>query len=258
MNRQKKLVDRGVKKPLAKLQQLALLKAAEMRLVELESQSEELELSASYAEIKAIDARISKLLEQLKFTKIIASQGGWLEEFHIEVGQTIKENAPVARILGLKSLIIDAPIPQTQINKIKTGDLVDLAIDGAGKRQGRVNKIATSANQATRTFNVEIVLDNSDQTLRAGMSVGVRVTTDQVPAFKISPAHLNVDDTGFLSVKTVTTDGFVGVMPVKVAQTVGNAAYVSGLPDNTLILGMGQAFVSPGNKITYKVDEVTN
>jgi hypothetical protein len=47
-------------------------------------------------------------------------------------------------------------------------------------------------------------------------------------------------------------------MPVKVAQTVGNAAYVSGLPDNTLILGMGQAFVSPGNKITYKVDEVTN
>jgi multidrug efflux system membrane fusion protein len=90
------------------------------------------------------------------------------------------------------------------------------------------------------------------------MSVGVRVTTDQVPAFKISPAHLNVDDTGFLSVKTVTTDGFVGVMPVKVAQTVGNAAYVSGLPDNTLILGMGQAFVSPGNKITYKVDEVTN
>ena len=254
----KKLVDRGVKKPLAKLQQLALLKAAEMRLVELESQSEELELSSSYAQIKAIDARISKLLEQLKFTKIIASQGGWLEEFHIEVGQTIKENAPVARILGLKSLIIDAPIPQTQINKIKTGDLVDLAIDGAGKRQGRGNKIATSANQATRTFNVEIVLDNSDQTLRAGMSVGVRVTTDQVPAFKISPAHLNVDDTGFLSVKTVTTDGFVGVMPVKVAQTVGNAAYVSGLPDNTLILGMGQAFVSPGNKITYKVDEVTN
>jgi multidrug efflux system membrane fusion protein len=253
----KKLVDRGVKKPLAKLQQIALLKAAEMRLIELENQSEELSLSVSYAQIKAIDARISKLLEQLKFTKVTASQSGWLEKFHVEIGQTISENAPVARILGLKSLIIDAPIPQTQINKIKIGDIVDLEIDGAGKRQGLVSKIATSANQATRTFSVEVLLDNTDMTLRAGMSAGVRVTIDEVPAFKISPAHLNVDEDGLLSVKTVTPDGIVYVMPVMIAQTVGNAAYVSGLEDGTVILGMGQAFVSAGTKITYKIVEET-
>ncbi|MDS9949073.1 MAG: efflux RND transporter periplasmic adaptor subunit, partial [Planktomarina sp.] len=254
----KKLVDRGVKKPLAKLQQIALLKAAEMRLIELQNQSEELALSASYAQIKGVDARISQLLEQLKFTNVTASQSGWLEKYHVEVGQTIKENAPVARILGLKSLILDAPIPQTQISKIKIGDIVDLEIDGAGKRQGRVDKIATSANQATRTFNVEILLDNSDGNLRAGMSAGVRVIIDKVPAFKISPAHLNVDEEGSLSVKTVVSNGIVKIMPVMIAQTVGNAAYVSGLPDGTLILGMGQAFVSEGSKITYKIGEETN
>ena len=254
----KKLVDRGVKKPLAKLQQIALLKAAEMRLIELQNQSEELALSASYAQIKGVDARISQLLEQLKFTNVTASQSGWLEKYHVEVGQTIKENAPVARILGLKSLILDAPIPQTQISKIKIGDIVDLEIDGAGKRQGRVDKIATSANQATRTFNVEILLDNSDGNLRAGMSAGVRVIIDKVPAFKISPAHLNVDEEGSLSVKTVASNGIVKIMPVMIAQTVGNAAYVSGLPDGTLILGMGQAFVSEGSKITYKIGEETN
>ncbi len=254
----KKLVDRGVKKPLARLQKMALLKAAEMRLIELQNQSEELALSASYAQIKAIDARISQLLEQLKFTKVTASQSGWLEKFHVEVGQTIKENAPVAQILGLKSLILDAPIPQTQISKIKIGDSVDLEIDGAGIRQGRVSKIATSANEATRTFNVEILLDNNDMTLRAGMSAGVRVTIDQVPAFKISPAHLNVDEAGLLSVKTVLSNGIVEIMPVMIAQTVGNAAYVSGLPDGTVILGMGQAFVSEGTKITYKIAEETN
>jgi multidrug efflux system membrane fusion protein len=254
----KKLVDRGVKKPLAKLQQIALLKAAEMRLIELQNQSEELALSASYAQIKGVDARISQLLEQLKFTNVTASQSGWLEKYHVEVGQTIKENAPVARILGLKSLILDAPIPQTQISKIKIGDIVDLEIDGAGKRQGRVDKIATSANQATRTFNVEILLDNNDGNLRAGMSAGVRVIIDKVPAFKISPAHLNVDEEGLLSVKTVVSNGIVKIMPVMIAQTVGNAAYVSGLPDGTLILGMGQAFVSEGSKITYKIGEETN
>ena len=120
----KKLVDRGVKKPLAKLQQMAFLKAAEMRLIELENQSEDLALAASNARIKAVDARIAMLLEQLEFTNVVASQSGWLEKYHVEVGQTIKENAPVARILGLRSLIIDAPVPQTQISKIRIGDKV--------------------------------------------------------------------------------------------------------------------------------------
>ena len=194
----------------------------------------------------------------LKLSDVTAPQSGWLEKYHVEVGQTIKENAPVARILGLKSLILDAPIPQTQISKIKIGDIVDLEIDGAGKRQGRVSKIATSANQATRTFNVEILLDNNDGNLRAGMSAGVRVIIDKVPAFKISPAHLNVDEGGLLSVKTVVSSGIVKTMPVMIAQTVGNAAYVSGLPDGTLLLGMGQAFVSEGSKITYQIGEEAN
>ena len=116
-----------------------------------------------------------------------------------------------------------------------------------------MSKIATSANQATRTFNVEILLDNTDGTLRAGMSARVRVIINHVPAFKISPAHLNVDEAGSLSVKTVTTDGIVKTSPVVVVQTVGNIAYVSGLPDGALILGMGQAFVSEGSKVTYKI-----
>jgi multidrug efflux system membrane fusion protein len=248
-----KLVERGVKKPIAKLQQMAELKAAEMRLIELQSLSEEFELSTSYAGIKAVDARISMLQEQMNFTTVKAPKSGWLEEFHVEVGETVGENAPVARLIGLKSLILDAPIPQTQISKIRIGDNVDLDIDGAGKRKGQVNKIATSANQATRTFNIEILVDNSDGTLRAGMSAGVSVIIAYVPSFKISPAHLNVDEAGLLSVKTVAADGVVKTVPVIVTQTVGNAAYVSGLQDGALILGMGQAFVSDGIKVAYEV-----
>ena len=254
----KKLVERGVKKPIAELQQMAQLKAAEMRLIELESLSEEFELSTSYARIKAVDARISMLQEQMSFTTIKAPKNGWLEEFHVEVGETVGENAPVARLIGLQSLILDAPIPQTQISKIRIGDDVDLDIDGAGKRQGRVNKIATSANQATRTFNVEILLNNNDGALRAGMSAGVSIIVERVPAFKISPAHLNVDEKGLLSVKMVAADGIVKSIPVVVTQTVGNAAYVSGLQDGSLILGMGQAFVNDGKKVIYEIIGDTN
>ena len=85
------------------------------------------------------------------------------------------------------------------------------------------------------------------------MSAGVSVIIAYVPAFKISPAHLNVDEAGLLSVKTVAADGVVKTVPVIVTQTVGNAAYVSGLQDGALILGMGQAFVSDGIKVAYEI-----
>ena len=254
----KKLVERGVKKPIAKLQEMAELKAAEMRLIELQSMSEDFELSKSYARIKAVDARISMLEEQMNHTKIKAPKRGWLEEFHVEVGETVSENAPVVRLIGLQSLILDAPIPQNQISKIRIGDDVDLKIDGAGERKGQVNKIATSANPATRTFNVEILLDNGDGSLRAGVSAGVSVIIDHVPAFKISPAHLNVDELGRLSVKTVSADGIVEIAPVVVTQTAGNAAFVSGLQDDALILGMGQAFLNTGTKVAYEIVGETN
>ena len=90
------------------------------------------------------------------------------------------------------------------------------------------------------------------------MSAGVSIIIDHVPAFKISPAHLNVDDLGRLSVKTVSADGIVETVPVVVTQTAGNAAYVSGLPDGALILGMGQAFLNNGAKVTYEIIGDTN
>ena len=74
-----KLVERGLATELALSNQRAQVKAAETRLFELQSLSQEKEISASYASLKAVDARIASLQEQLSFTSITAPQDGWLE-----------------------------------------------------------------------------------------------------------------------------------------------------------------------------------
>ena len=56
----------------------------------------------------------------------------------------------------------------------------------------------------------------------------------------------------------MAANGIVKTVPVLVTQTVGNAAYVSGLRNGALILGMGQAFVSDGTKVTYEIIGETN
>ena len=251
----KSLVAQGVQTELALSQKKASLKASETRLFELQNISKELELSNSFARLKAIDSTLFRLEEQLSFTKILAPQAGWLEEIVVESGEFIDENRPVARILGLQELILDLPIPQVSIGKIQLGDPVEINFEGLGIRNGKVNKIAATANQATRTFTVEIRLDNSDGKLRAGMSAEAGIIVDMVESFKISPAHLNVNNSGQLYVKTVKSNNTVKIVPVQLVRTEGNLAFISGIQNGAILLTTGQAFLNSGDLVNYSLGD---
>ncbi len=254
----KKLVEEGVQTELALSQKRALLRAAETRLFELQNLPKELELSNSYARLKSIDSTILRLKEQLNFTKVYAPQRGWLENLEVEIGEFVDTNQPIARLLGLQTLTLTIPVAQTNISKINISDPVNINFGGIIAKKGRVGKIAAKANQATRTFDVEIELDNIDGKLLAGMTAEAEVIIGEVQAFKISPAHLNVKDDGQLTVKIVNPQNRVQIIPVELVRTAGNFAYISGLANDSLLLTAGQAFLSNGELVKYSLVEDTN
>ena len=254
----KSLVKQGVQTELALSKKRALLRAAETRLFELQNLPKDLELSNSYARLKSIDSNVLRLQEQLKFTKVVAPQRAWLEELNVEIGEFVDEKRPLARLLGLQTLTLTIPIAQTNIGKIKRGAEVDIAFAGIGTRKGEVGQISAKANEATRTFNVEIKLNNLDGKLRAGMTAEAEVITGEVSAVKISPAHLNVQDDGQLTVKVVSAQNRVKALPVELVRTTGNSAFISGIDDGLLLLTEGQAFLSIGELVKYSLIEGNN
>ena len=78
----------------------------------------------------------------------------------LEIGQFVQKDRTVATILGMTPMKLIAPVPQTQVGKISVGDPVIITIPGVPEKIGVVRKVA-SANQATRTFDVEIEIDNA-------------------------------------------------------------------------------------------------
>ena len=251
----KQLVERGLQTELTLTNQRAQLRAAETRLFELQSLSEEKELSASYAALKRVDAEIARLEEQQSFTTITAPQDGWIETIHLEKGETASEGGAVAELLGLAKILLTVPVPQARIADVMIGDAALITINNNQSYEGRVQKIASNANQATRTFNVEIALDNQDKQLRAGMSAEAAIIIDDAKAYRMSPAHLNVDADGHLTAKIANDEGVVETVQVTLARTEGNMAYVTGLADDMIVLAAGQAFLSDGDKVTYALSE---
>ena len=254
-NSTKQLVERGLQTDITLTNQRAQLRAAETRLFELQSLSKEKELSASYAALKRVDAEIARLEEQQSFTTIKAPQDGWLETIHLEKGEIASEGGAVAELLGLAKILLTVPVPQARINDVVIGDKVAIVINNQQDYQGQVQKIASDANPATRTFNVEIALDNKDGKLRSGMSAEAAIIIDDAKAYRISPAHLNVDADGQLTAKIANQAGFVETVHVTLERTEGNMAYVTGLQDGMIVLAAGQAFLSDGDKVTYSLEE---
>ncbi len=214
-----------------------------------------LELVQSEATLKQAKAQVAGIKQQIEYTKLKAQKSGILEELFRETGQLIQKDRSVFTIMGMEKMKLIAPVPQTQIGKISLNDNVVVTIPGIEEKIGKVKRIASAANQATRTFDVEVEIENEDGSVRAGMSSEVSIVIDQAKAFSVSPAHLAISEDGSLRVKVVNDENVVSIVDVKLIRASGNMAYVSGLSDGDLMLTTGQAFVSAGEKITYEMQE---
>ena len=216
----------------------------------LKSEMDRVRAEARFTSAKA---NLASVKESLKNSEVRSIRKGLIEELHVEEGQFVKKNQPIGRIINLDQMLIFAPVAQTDVLKISEGDRVIISVTGIGNRRGLVKRIASAASEATRTFTVEIEIENLDNKLKAGMSAEVGILVEKVKAFSISPAHLVIGEDGSLKVKTVR-ENIVEENDVSLVRTSGDFALIAGLEDDEIVLTTGQAFVSPGDKIEYKLN----
>tara|TARA_B100000963_G_scaffold278635_1_gene247023 strand:+ start:342 stop:1460 length:1119 start_codon:yes stop_codon:yes gene_type:complete len=213
----------------------------------------ELNLVRAEAALTKAKADVATLQNNLDNSTVLAGIEGILESLSVEAGQFVKKNQKIGKIIDLSKMLLFAPVAQTDVAKISLKDEVVINVTGVGNRRGEVKRIASSASEATRTFVVEIEIDNKDEALKAGMSAEIGILVEKVQAFSISPAHLVIGEDGSLKVKTVK-ENKVYERDVFLVRTSGDFALVSGLQNDEIVLTTGQAFVSPGDEIEYKIN----
>jgi multidrug efflux system membrane fusion protein len=118
--------------------------------------------------------------------------------------------------------------------------------------EGRLTYIAPRANEQTRTFDVEIEIDNSDASLRSGMSAKAKISTGEVDAHFLSPALFSLSSDGDVGVKVVDETDKVRFYPVTILQSNTQGAWVDGLPEQVRVITRGQGFVDEGNQVSVE------
>ena len=117
---------------------------------------------------------------------------------------------------------------------------------------GKVSFIATSADKNTRTFRVEIQVDNKERKIRDGVSAEIFIESKKVFSHKISPAILALNDQGKLGIRTVNVDNAVEFRVIEILEDTTDGLWVSGLEENERIITLGQEYVFQGQTVNVK------
>ena len=158
---------------------------------------------------------------------------------------TVEQIVPVKLLIG---------ISETDYTKVKKGDSVEVTADALpGKAfYGKVNKIYPTVDPATRTFTVEVVIDNNYSTLRPGMFARAKVRFGVNNSVVIPDvAVVKQQGSGERFVYVLNEDGTVTYQKVVLGRRMG-AEYevLEGISDGAKVVTGGQIRLKDGIKVT--------
>ena len=186
------------------------------------------------------------------YPKVVAPFSGYLETLRVEEGDFLNTGAVCAALIDPDPMLLVADIAEKDIAQVQLGSEATAKLISGRLITGEVTFIASSADKNTRTFRVEISVDNKDRTIRDGVSAEIYIKGKEEPAHKISPAILSLNDQGKLGVRTVTADNRVEFKEINILEDTNSGMWVSGLGEEARIITLGQEYVFQGQTVNVK------
>jgi len=222
-----------------------------------ESYVSEAQLQEAIALLETAKAELTRARLDLTYMTIRAPFAGALQARAVEIGDFVSLGDPVATFVDNRTVIVSANLSEFDARYVRVGDEATASLATGETVRGRIRYVAPVANEATRTFEVELEVDNRDGALRAGGTAELRIPAEQVLAHRISPSLLTLDDAGNVGVKIVNAEGQVEFVVADIALSSNEGVWLAGLPETTTIITVGQGYVASGALVDAVPEEVS-
>ena len=211
-----------------------------------ESYVSEAQLQEAVAMLETARAELTRAKLDLGYMSIRAPFGGAIQSRDVEVGDFVKVGDPIATFVDNRTIIVSADLSEFDARYVEVGDVAEAKLATGETVRGQIRFVAPVADEATRTFGVELEIDNSDGSLRVGGTAELRIPAEEVLAHRISPSLLTLDDAGNVGVKIINEQGLVEFVVADIALSSSEGIWLAGLPQSATIITVGQGYVSNG------------
>ncbi len=204
-----------------------------------------------------LDSARAELLQKelnLKKLKVRAPFDGVLDLVSVDVGDLMDRGSECGVVLELNPLLIRGRVSETEVVKIKPGDAAVATLLTGEQVVGELSLVGFASDDVTRTFPIEVSVDNSDLSLRGGITTELLVTLFPVSAHLMPSSLLSLNDGGLLGVKVLDDAHKVQFIQVNVIGDHPDGVWVTGLPPRVLIVTLGQEYIAVGDTVDVVVE----
>lgn len=223
-----------------------------------ESYVSEAQLQEAVALLETAKTELTRAKLDLNYMTIRAPFAGALQARSVEVGDFLSRGDPVATFVDNRTIIVSANVSEFDARFVDVGKEAAASLATGETVRGRIRYVAPVADEATRTFEVELEVDNRDGALRAGGTAELQIPAEQVLAHRISPSLLTLDDAGNVGVKTIDAEGRVEFVVADIALSTNDGVWLAGLPETATIITVGQGYVAHGALVDAVPERVSD
>ena len=206
----------------------------------------EAQLQEAVAMLETARAELTRAQLDLDYMHIRAPFAGALQARMVEVGDFVTRGDPIATFVDNRTIIVSANLSEFDAKYVNVDDPAEARLATGETVRGRIRYVAPVADEATRTFAVELEVDNADGMLRAGGTAELRIPAEAVFAHRVSPSLLTLDDAGNVGIKIINDRGEVEFVVADVALSTNDGVWLAGLPETATIITVGQGYVANG------------
>ena len=212
-----------------------------------ESYVSEAQLQEAIALLEAAKTELTRAQLDLDYMSVRAPFDGALQARMVEIGDFVKLGDPIAAFVDNRTIIVSANLSEFDAKYVEVGNSASARLATGEQVLGKIRYVAPVADEATRTFAVELEVNNQDGAVRAGGTAELFIPAEVVNAHHVSPSLLTLDDAGNVGIKIINESGVVEFIAADIALSSSDGVWIAGLPDTATIITVGQGFVTNGS-----------
>ncbi len=206
-------------------------------------------IAQTRARLAAADAILERRRLEQERLSIRAPFHGVVEEKHMEVGQFVAPGSDCVTLVDLDPMLFVGNVTESERRYLEPGQMAQATLSTGEVIEGVVTFVAKTAEQATRTYPINIEVENDDFHIPSGLTAQIDIPVENIKAQKISPALLVLDDDGQLGVRTIDADNIVVFNPINIVIDEPDGVWVTGLPEVAQLIVVGQQLVVAGELV---------
>ena len=219
-----------------------------------------MDYKAAKAALTQARTRVDIAKERLRKTKVVAPFSGLIADRKVEHGQTVIPGVPVVTLVDLNYVRVKIHLTESDYIRVDQDDPVFVTLEAFPEKEyiGKIDRIGVKADERTNTFDVEILIDNPDLVLKAGLTGRVRITADIVPNAILIPQSAVLYKEKTREVFIADSSNRAQSRVIKLGRTEGSQIQVlEGLTPGDRLIVTGGQYLEPGDNITITPSDKT-